>query len=296
MLARLLAGTLITAACAQAPEPPPFDGEAALAYARTQVEFGPRIPGTEAHRRMGDWLDSTLRVRADEVVVQSWDHHAADGTVLPLRNFVARFNIEAADRILLLAHWDTRPVADAAGSRDTTAAVPGANDGASGVAVLLGVADALKANPPPVGVDLLFVDGEDYGTFTPEVDVLLGSKYYARNPVSGPMPLFAILFDMVGDADLKIYQEGFSLTGAPAVVERVWEVAADLGYADVFVPRSRHTITDDHIPLQEAGFRAIDIIDFDYPAWHTAEDTIDKISAASLGIVGRVALGVIWRR
>jgi len=295
MLVRLLAGlVLTTAGCGQAPDPPPFDGEAALAYARTQLEFGYRIPGTEGHRRMGDWLDSTLRARADEVLVQSWDHTAADGSALPLRNFIARFNPAAADRILLVAHWDTRPIADAPDSRDS-AAVPGANDGASGVAVLLGVADVLKAHPAPIGVDLLFVDGEDYGSFAQERDVLLGSKYYAKNPAPGPTPLFAVVFDMVGDADLQIYQESYSLTGAPEIVDRVWQVAADLGYREVFIPQGRHTITDDHIPLQEVGIRAIDLIDFDYPHWHTVEDTIDKLSARSLGIVGHVALGVIWR-
>ncbi len=300
MMLRAMAGMLLTAAgCAQAPVPE-FDGQAALGYVREQLAFGPRIPGTEGHRRMGDWLEAQLRTRADTVIVQPFDHMAADGTVLPLRNFIARFRPEAAERILLLAHWDTRPRADAAGSRDPTLPVPGANDGGSGVAVLLGLADALRAGAPPVGVDLLFVDGEDYGSFSEDVDVLIGPRYYARHPLPGPRPLFAILLDMVGDRDLRIYQEGYSLTGAPEVVDRVWRVAADLGHGDVFVAAPRHTLTDDHVPLQQAGFRAINVIDFDYGPghawWHTPDDTLDKVSAESLAIVGRVMLGVIHRQ
>src|SRR5512139_952606 len=164
MLPRILLGALLLAGCEPAPPAhvPEIDGAKALEYVRTQLDFGPRIPGTEGHRRMAAWLDSLLRTRADSVVVQAWDHTAVDGAVLPMRNLIARFNPGATDRLLFFAHWDTRPRADAPGSPDSTRPVPGANDGASGVAVLLAMADALKASPPPIGVDLLFVDGEDY--------------------------------------------------------------------------------------------------------------------------------------
>ncbi len=176
--------------------------------------------------------------------------------------------------------------------------MPGANDGASGVAVLLGVAHALhqKALAPGLGIDLLFVDGEDYGDFkkTPK-DVLIGSRYYAAHQPPGSPPAFAVLFDMVGDKDLQLYQEGYSSMGAPEVVERVWSTAREIGYGDVFVSRPKHTLIDDHVELQKAGLRAIDIVDFDYPSWHTPDDTIDKVSAASLNVVGRVALAVIQR-
>lgn len=210
-----------------------------------------------------------------------------------MRNFVARFNPAAAERILFLAHWDTRPMSDGPNSRDSAAAVPGANDGASGTAVLLGVASALRASPPGVGVDLLFVDGEDYGVFAAESDVLIGSKYYAAHLPPGPMPLYAVLFDMVGDRDLQIYQEGNSLTGAPEVVGLVWKVAAKAGYGSVFVSTPRHTLTDDHVSLQARGIRAIDVVDFDYPYWHTKDDTPDKVSAQSLDAVGEVALALV---
>jgi glutaminyl-peptide cyclotransferase len=273
-----------------------FAGTTAFQYIETQVGFGPRIPGTEAHRRAAAWLDSLLRQRADTVVVQSWTHVTAKGDSLPLTNFIARFKPGAAKRILFLAHWDSRPTADGPASSDSTKPVPGANDGGSGVAVLLGVADVLKRAPPSVGVDLLFVDGEDYGDFTNAPnDVLIGSRYYATHPVSGPQPLYAVLFDLVADKDLQIFEEGNSLVGAPEVVELVWDTAKDLGYAGTFVATPKHTLIDDHLELQKVGIRAIDVVDFDYPSWHTPDDTIDKVSAASLQIVGDVAVALVRR-
>jgi glutaminyl-peptide cyclotransferase len=282
--------------CREKPRPPrEFDGQTALGYIQSQVGFGPRVPGTDAHARMANWLDSLLRQRADTVVVQEWTHKTVAGKSLPLKNFVARFRPSAEKRILLLAHWDSRPVADSPQSQDSTRPVLGANDGGSGVALLLGVADVLKRAPPAIGVDLLFVDGEDYGDFTKTPnDVLIGSRYYGAHQVGGP-PLYAVLFDLIGDKDLQIYQEGNSLVGAPEVVELVWETAKDLGYGGYFISSPRHTLIDDHLELQKAGIRAIDVVDFDYPAWHTTFDTIDKVSAASLQVVGDVALALIRR-
>ena len=271
-----------------------FDGARAFAYVDQQMRFGPRIPNTLGHEGMGDWLLAELRARADTVSVQEIRHRTRRGDTLHLRNFFARFRPGAAERVLLLAHWDTRPRADQ--SRNLGAQrlpVPGANDGASGVAVLLGVADALKARPPAVGVDLLFVDGEDYGDFADSNDVLIGSRYFAAHPPAGYPPLFAVLFDLVGDKDLQIYYEGNSAAFAPEVVERVWRKANELGYGRVFVPQVRHTLMDDHVALQRAGIHAIDVVDFDYPYWHTTEDTVDKISAASLQIVGDVAVALV---
>lgn len=284
------------AACRKARPPGEFDGRGAFEYIRTQVGFGPRIPGSEAHRRMGDWLDSLLHQRADTVIVQSWPHVTAQGDTLPLRNFIARFNPSAEKRLLLLAHWDSRPKADSQRSRDSTQPVPGANDGGSGVAVLLGVADVLKRSPPAAGVDLLFVDGEDYGDFIKDsADVLIGSRYYGAHQLPGPRPLYAVLFDLVADKDLQIYQEGNSLVGAPEVVELVWDTAKELGYGGYFIASPRHTLIDDHLQLQKAGIRAIDVVDFNYAAWHTPDDTIDKVSAASLQIVGDVAVALVRR-
>jgi len=295
-LLRATAVLLLLCACREAPRAREFNGAGAFHYIETQVGFGPRIPETEAHRRAGAWLDSLLRLRADTVLAQQFDHVTASRDTLHLTNYIARFRPGAPQRILFLAHWDSRPKADGPTSSDTTKPVLGANDGGSGVALLLGVADALKAHPPTVGVDLLFVDGEDYGDFTKAPDdVLIGSRYYAAHQVSGPKPLYAVLFDLIADKDLQIWQEGNSLTGAPEVVQLVWETADDLGYKKYFVDSPRHTLIDDHLELQKVGIRAIDVVDFDYPSWHTPNDTLDKVSAASLQIVGDVAVALVRR-
>jgi hypothetical protein len=288
---------LVLPACREAkPHVREFDGASAFRYLEAQAAFGPRIPGTKAHRQAAAWLDSLLRQRADTVIVQSWTHLTGSGDSLPLTNYVARFNPAATKRLLFLAHWDSRPTADSPTSTDSTKPVPGANDGGSGVAVLLGVADVLKRAPPSIGVDLLFVDGEDYGDFvkTP-ADVLIGSRYYAAHQVAGAPPLYAVLFDLVADKDLQIFQEGNSLVGAPEVVDLVWTTAKELGYAGTFVGTPKHTLIDDHLELQKAGIRAIDVVDFDYPYWHTKDDTIDKVSGASLQIVGDVAVALVRR-
>ncbi|MDZ4675648.1 MAG: M28 family peptidase [Gemmatimonadota bacterium] len=293
---RLLLLTTLLAAC-QTPAAPfvrEFDGEAARQYVARQLEFGPRIPGSPGHAAMATWLEAEARARADDVVVQRWTHRSAGGSELPLVNVIARFRPELTDRILLLAHWDTRPVSDAPGSSDPTAPMPGANDGGSGVAILLGVADVLQRTPPGIGVDLLFVDGEDYGDFATDTDVLLGAKHYAANLLPGGAPRFAILFDMVGHENPRFEKEGNSVIAASAVVDKVWGVAADLGYQDIFVPQVGGAITDDHVPLQRVGIPAINIIEI-YPHWHTPEDTLDKISAATLQKVGDVATAVIRR-
>jgi len=295
-----LAVLLLMAGCGSAPPAPPreFDGAAAMRYVETQVAFGPRVPGSEAHQRMAAWLDSLARARADSVIIQDWVNVTAKGVRIPLRNVMMRFNPAATDRILYLAHWDTRPTADKAiNPADRSTPIPGANDGASGVAVLLGVADALRKTPSDLGVDLLFVDGEDFGSFEDSTETLLGSRYYAKHQAPGPKPLFAVLFDMVGDRDLQIYQEGNSLLGAPEVVDRVWDAAKIAGYSKVFIAAPRHTLVDDHVPLQQAGIRAIDVVDYDYGSnnslWHTPDDTIDKLSVESLQAVGDVAMAVI---
>jgi hypothetical protein len=263
------------------------------------MQFGPRIPGTPAHERTGDWILARLRATADTVVVQAFTHVTRRGVRLPLRNFLARFRPAATERVLFLAHWDTRPHADqSANLAQQQLPVPGANDGASGAAALLGIADALKAKAPTLGVDLLFTDGEDYGNDwaqweEPASDVLIGSRWFGAHQPAGYPPLFAVLLDMVADKDQQFYYEGNSEAFAPEVVDRVWHTAADLGYGRTFIPGVKHTLTDDHVALQKAGIHAIDVVDFDYPYWHTTEDTMDKVSAASLQVVGDVALALV---
>jgi len=275
----------------------PFNGDQALAYVRTFMEFGPRVPGTDAHKRAGDWITTEMRLRADTVYEQTWTHTTKSGQSLPLRNVVARFNPMAEERLLYVTHWDSRPVADKSRTDSLRKLpTPGANDGGSGVGLFLALGDVLKATPPSIGVDLVFVDGEDYGTFSPDVDVLLGSTYFAGHlPSASYQPLFGVVFDMIGEKDLRIEQEGHSVEKAPEVVERVWRTASDLGYGNIFVPSSIYPITDDHLPLLNKGLRVIDVIDIDYAYHHTVEDTIDKLSARSLKAVGDVAWKLLQR-
>jgi Zn-dependent M28 family amino/carboxypeptidase len=285
-----------------------FNGDSAMSYIRQQLAFGPRVPGTEPARKTGDWIAAHLRRTADTVLEQRWTHTLANGAPLPMRNIFARFKPDAPKRILYVTHWDTRPHADMEAEADKRKLpIPGANDGASGVALLLAVSDALKKAPPTVGVDLLFVDGEDWGTFSPDTDVLIGSTYFAQHlPSPGYQPLYGVLWDMIGDADLDIYQEVNSAQAAPEVVQKVWEEAKALGYEKYFIPEAKEAITDDHVPLIKAGLRVIDVIDIDYgprdPSGsvitsyhHTLEDTIDKVSEKSMKIVGDVALALLYQ-
>ncbi len=283
-----------------------FNADSAMSYIRQQLAFGPRVPGTPQAVKTGDWIVAHLHKTADTVLEQRWTHALKNGKTLPMRNIFARFKPDAKDRVLYVTHWDTRPVADS----DPDPAkqgmpIPGANDGASGVALLLAVSDALKKLPPNVGVDLLFVDGEDWGTFTPDVDVLIGASYFAEHlPNAGYRPLFGVLWDMIGDADLNMYQEVNSAQAAPEVVQKVWGLAKDMGYEKYFIPQAKEAITDDHVPLIKAGLRVIDVIDIDYGQrdasgvvttsyHHTMGDTIDHVSVKSMKIVGDVAVALL---
>ncbi len=276
-----------------------FDGNAAYNYAKAQVDFGPRVPGTPAAKQAGDWIIRQMRARADTVIVQSFTYTTADGKKLPLRNILARFRPELPERVLYVTHWDSRPISESATTEaEKKLPVPGANDGASGVGMFVALGDVLKKTKPNVGVDLLFTDGEDYAEFgPPQVDVLIGSKYFAAHlPSPGYKPLYGVLWDMIGDKDLRIPYEMISFRQAPEVVSRVWQTAADLGYGDIFVQESGGEVIDDHVPLLQAGLRVIDVIDLTYPPHHTPQDTMDKISARSLGTVGDVATALVTRK
>jgi Zn-dependent M28 family amino/carboxypeptidase len=278
------------------PSPPEFSVDSAWAYLRRQVEFGPRFPGSDGHRQQLAWMQEFLRARADTLIAQSFSHEATDGTRLELTNLFARFNPQAGARILLLAHWDTRPTADEErDAADRRKPILGANDGASGVAVLLEMANVLSRHSQPLGVDLLFVDGEDWSSS----DLSLGAKYFAANLPAGYRPLYGILLDMIGDQSPIYMIESNSKSYAPEVIERVWRVAEELGHGSVFSRREGIAITDDHIPLNQAGIRTIDIIDFDYGPgnayWHTLEDNLDHVSPRGLGVVGAVLTALIYR-
>ena len=297
-LTLLLLGPAMVAGCRDVSrtQTSSFDGDRALQYVQAQLDFGTRVPGTASHDRTGEWIIAQMRTRADTVIEQRWSHVTAAGDTIRLLNVLARFKPGATSRVLYVTHWDTRPLTDEAQDpAQRRLPMPGANDGASGVALFLSLGDVWKTLPPDVGVDLLFVDGEDYGDFNTDRDVLIGSKYFAGHlPSAGYKPLYGVLFDMIGDRDLKIPHEPNSLTGAPEVVARVWDVAKQLGYDNVFVPESYGSgITDDHVPLLKAGLHIIDVIDLDYCCHHQPTDTIDKLSAHSLKVVGDVAVALV---
>lgn len=282
---------LTVAACAPPPGRPAFDAERAYADVVAQVGFGARTPGSDGHRACAAWLEATLRELADEVAVDRFESAG-----LPLINVVARFRPEERSRVLLASHWDSRPHADQ--DRDPARRldpVPGANDGASSTAVLLELARMFHASRPEVGIDLVFFDGEDYGDFSRGYrEVLLGSQRYAKT-FEGPRPRFGILLDMIGDGDLRLPQEVNSWSCCRQTVEKVWRVAAELGHGDVFLPQRGSAVVDDHLPLNEVGLGVIDIIDIEYPWWHTTGDLPERVSAKSLGIVGDVVAEVVYR-
>lgn len=274
------------------------NGATAMQYLNTVLQFGTRVPGSPGHKATGDWIAAEMRNRGATVTEQVWSHTTKSGKVLPMRNVIAQWNPAATKRVLYVTHWDTRPKADGAGvpAADRDKPILGANDGASGVALFLAIGDELKAKPTSVGVDLLFVDGEDYGEFgPPEVDVFIGSQYFAANlPSPGYKPELAVVWDMIGDRSLQIFQEPISLDVAPEIVARVWRRAEELGYSNFFIQRPGNSaIRDDHVALHKAGIKAIDVIDIDFPYHHTLEDTADKVSAQSLQTVGTVALSLI---
>jgi acetylornithine deacetylase/succinyl-diaminopimelate desuccinylase-like protein len=290
--ALLLMGT--AASCAALPQP---DGERALARAERQVEAGPRIPGTPGHRVIGDWIAAECESLGATVERDRF----ADSTLgrrLDLENLIAHVGPHTGRRITLMAHWDTRPESD----QDPDPAhrhdpVPGANDAASGVVVLLEVAEAARRAPLPVGVDLVFLDGEDQGRASDPEEFCLGARRYAATLTAAPpeqRPIAAFLFDMVGDRDLGIWPEVESSQRATNLVALVLEAARATG-ARSFHSTPRHDVTDDHIPLLDAGIPAVDIIDFDYAAWHTHRDLPDQISTASLAEVSRVAIWLVYK-
>jgi Zn-dependent M28 family amino/carboxypeptidase len=206
---------------------------------------------------------------------------------------VARFNPGAPTRVLLGAHWDSRPHADKdPDPRRRKEPVPGANDGAAGCAVLLHLAELLAAAPAVIGVDLVFFDGEDGGLPDSLTTYCLGSQEHVRR-LAGRRPAYVIVLDMVGDRDLALPVEGYSMAYAPDQVRMIWGRAAELGIA-AFRPDVGPQIYDDHVPFLAAGIPAVDVIDFDYPYWHTVADTPDKLSAASLAAVGEVMVSLIY--
>jgi len=293
----LFAGLLPLTLAASCGAPARPDGARALERVRFQVLAGPRIPGTPGSATIRDWIAAELARLGGRVERQAFTDTAA-GREWPLVNVIGRFGPAAGRRIALYAHYDTRPFCDE--ERDSTLRsqpVPGANDAGSGVAVLLEVAELMRLRAPAVGVDLVFLDGEDLGRADAPDEYCRGSRGYARRlpPHGDPArPAAGFVFDMVGDRDLEIWDEGNSATRAANLVALVHEAARATG-ARHFQRGTRYTLIDDHVPLLDAGLPAVDVIDFDYGAWHTTRDTPDQVSAESLAEVARVAAWLVYR-
>jgi Zn-dependent M28 family amino/carboxypeptidase len=268
-----------------------------MALVREQVAFGPRVPGTSGHALQLAWMLARLDSLGATPAVDTFAHVTTGGDSLTLFNVAVRFRPDATRRILILAHWDTRPTSDEADdSVSRTMPVPGANDGASGTAILLEIASMLARVPPPMGVDLLFVDGEDYG---PGVeDMFLGARRYASRLDDSGRPVYGLLLDMVGDADPSFPVEEISAQQAEVVVRKVWRAAERLGYREYFPSAVGLRVIDDHVPLIEAGVPTANLVDFVYGEynqfWHTPQDTPENVRATTLGMVGEVVAELIY--
>lgn len=289
-----LAPLLLAGSC-RAPEAP--DGARALERVKWQVAQGPRVPGTPGHAAVREWLGRELTRLGGRVERQAFAD-TVNTRIWPLENVIGYFGPSGTRRIALFAHFDTRPWSDE--DPDSTKhadPVAGANDGGSGVAVLLEIAELMHQRAPAVGVDLVFLDGEDFGRAMWPDEFSRGARYYARHlpPARDPArPVAGFVFDMVGDKDLNIWDEQHSVLRATNLVDLVHEAARATG-ARHFHPEVRHIVIDDHIPLLDAGLPTVDIIDFDYDAWHTSRDLPDQVSAESLAEVSRVAAWLIYR-
>lgn len=276
-----------------------FDADSAYSYVARQVAFGPRVPNTEAHRLCGEWLSGELRKRGMKVVEQRAELKAFDGTKLNALNIFGQFNPEKDDRVLLLAHWDCRPWADQdADPANHKIPVDGANDGASGVGVILEIARQLSLKNPGKGIDVLFVDAEDWGTEGDEQSWAMGARYFMEHlPVDNYMPREAILLDMVGGKNAVFCREYFSEQAAPRLAQSLWGIAESLGYGNLFLNQFGGAVTDDHVQLIEHGIPTVDIIEY-HPAdevgfdpdWHTVNDNLDGIDRNTLQAVGETVM------
>ncbi|MEZ0609334.1 M28 family peptidase [Fibrella sp. WM1] len=296
---------------------PAFSGDSAYAFIEQQLAFGPRVPNTPAHVRGGDYIAAKLKAYGCEVTEQPFTAKAWDGTIIKGRNIIGSINPAAAKRILFSSHWDSRPRAD----NDSLAAnhtkpVAAANDGASGVAVLLEMARTIQQakTKPTVGIDLVFFDAEDWGdgdevtgdreAASGDFDYIgfcLGSRHWAKNPHKpGYTAYYGVLLDMVGAKGATFMKEGYSMQYAPSVVQTVWNTASQLGFGQYFVDANGGAITDDHMaPNLIAKIPMIDIIHTSqvggfFPDWHTTEDDMRNIDRGTLKAVGQTLIQVAY--
>ncbi|MDP5140083.1 MAG: M28 family peptidase [Spirosomaceae bacterium] len=292
---------------------PTFNADSAFLFVEKQVAFGPRVPNTASHKKTAMWIINELKGSGLEVIEQDFKATTYDNKTLDAKNIIASYNPAATKRILLAAHWDSRPFADKDDERKTEA-IAGANDGGSGVAVLLEIARTIAAAEikPTVGIDFIFFDAEDWGTpegYTGTTDLeyggyCLGSEYWSKN-LHKPnySAYFGILFDMVGAKGATFRQEGYSMQIAPSVVQNVWNTASQLGFSQFFVNEKMDGgITDDHVPvIQNAKIPMIDIIDLKrtentfFAGHHTHDDDMSVIDKNTLKAVGQTVLQVLYQ-
>ena len=295
------------------PVGPTFNADSALAFCEVQCDFGPRIMNSEAHEKCGKWIVEKFRQFGCEVETQKADLKGYDGTILKNTNIIAHYNPKATTRILLCAHWDSRPWADNdPDSANWRKPVMAANDGASGVGVMLEIARLLQADKKlnaQIGVDFVCFDAEDWGT--PQwADVqdqgdswALGAQYWSENKSADYQPRYGILLDMVGGQGAQFYREGMSMQYASSIVKKVWRAARQAGYGSFFPNSDGGMITDDHIPVnQKAKIPTIDIIPY-YPdcqqssfgpTWHTVSDDMAHLDKNTLKAVGQTIIQVLY--
>lgn len=286
---------------------PTFNADSAYHFVKAQVDFGPRVPNSKAHKNCADYLSAKLKSYGATVTMQDCDLAGYDGTILKSVNIVGSFKPESKKRIALFSHWDSRPWAD----HDPDKAnwhkpVPAANDGASGVGVLLEIARLIEKQQPEMGIDIIFLDAEDYGVpeFENKQDEsswALGAQYWARNPhVDGYSARFGILLDMVGGKGSVFYKEMYSEQFASSINKKIWKAASALGFGQYFVNQQGSQVTDDHTFINQiANIPTADIIPYNEdgsftPTWHTVADDMDHIDKATLKAVGQTVLQVIY--
>jgi glutaminyl-peptide cyclotransferase len=288
---------------------PVFNADSSYQYVKDQVDFGPRVPNSLPHQKCGDYLIQSLQKFGLVVKVQNFEAKAFDGKLLKLRNIIASVNPDASQRILLAAHWDTRPFADQ-DSINKNKPINGANDGGSGVGILLEIARSISSfkTKPDVGVDIILFDGEDYGaTEDFEGDhtdtYCLGSQYWAKNKGSYSA-FFGILLDMAGAKNARFAMEGGSMQYAPTVTNIVWNTAHSIGVGEYFIYKKTSQITDDHYYINTiAQIPCIDIIEYNMKGdgyfgdyWHTHNDNMEVIDPKTLKAVGQTLLEVVYNQ
>ena len=291
---------------------PTFNSDSAYQLVAEQVAFGPRVPNTKAHDKCAAFLIDKLKGGCKDVMIQKGTVKAWNGAILNFSNIIASWKPGINNRIFLCAHWDSRPYADHdTDPKNHRKPVDAANDGASGVGILLEVARQLSLSTPPIGVDIILFDVEDYGPPEDERNNLgnteefwgQGAQYWAKNPhVPDYYAKYGILLDMVGARNATFLAEGFSMYYAPNIVKRVWETAGRIGYSNYFIYDNGPQITDDHVPINRLkGIPTIDLIHLDkgsptgfYPYWHTTKDNMASIDKATLQAVGQTLLTVIY--